>query len=141
MIITRPFGLEHRKNTIPGNRTIQQLIPQKEPETNITFPETSSKFTPENLTGPKRKFHLNQPSIFRGFTRWLRFREANMANSSKNHEHVVFVRHHLVGGLNPLQKYQTNWIISLSRGENQKYFKPPTTNTFRGVSIFNPKGW
>ena len=43
-----------------------------------------------------------------------------MANSSKNHEHVVFVRHHLVGGLNPLQKYQTNWIISLSRGENQK---------------------
>ena len=27
---------------------------------------------------------------------------------------------HLVGGFNPFEKYQSNWIISPSRGENEK---------------------
>ena len=31
----------------------------------------------------------------------------------------------LVGGFNPSEKYQSNWIISPSRGENKKYLKPP----------------
>ena len=31
----------------------------------------------------------------------------------------------LVGGFNPFEKYQSNWIISPGRGENQKYLKPP----------------
>ena len=31
----------------------------------------------------------------------------------------------LVGGFNPVEKYQSNWIISPGRGENQKYLKPP----------------
>ena len=37
----------------------------------------------------------------------------------------------LVGGFNPSEKYQSNWIISPSRGENKEYLKPP-------VSIFYP---
>ena len=37
----------------------------------------------------------------------------------------------LVGGFNPSEKYQSNWIISLSRGENKEYLKSP-------VSIFYP---
>ena len=32
----------------------------------------------------------------------------------------------LLGGFNPSQTYQSNGIISPSRGENQKYLKPPT---------------
>ena len=31
----------------------------------------------------------------------------------------------LVGGFNPSQKYQSNWIISPSKGENNKCMKPP----------------
>ena len=31
----------------------------------------------------------------------------------------------LVGGFNPFEKYQSNWIISPGRGENNKYLKPP----------------
>ena len=29
------------------------------------------------------------------------------------------------GSFNPLEKYQSNWIISPNRGENEKYLKPP----------------
>ena len=38
----------------------------------------------------------------------------------------------LVGGFNPFEKYQSNWIISPGRGENKKYLKPPP-------SIYMPK--
>ena len=31
----------------------------------------------------------------------------------------------LVGGFNPFEKYESNWIISPSSGENKKYLKPP----------------
>ncbi len=31
----------------------------------------------------------------------------------------------LVGGFNPIEKYQSNWIISPGRGENKKCVKPP----------------
>ena len=31
----------------------------------------------------------------------------------------------LVGGFNPVEKYSSNWMISLGRGENNKYLKPP----------------
>ena len=33
--------------------------------------------------------------------------------------------HLLVGGFNPFEKYQSNWIISQGRDENKKYLKPP----------------
>ena len=32
---------------------------------------------------------------------------------------------HLVGGFNPSEKYQSNWMISPSRVEHEKYLKPP----------------
>ena len=35
---------------------------------------------------------------------------------------------YLVGGFNPFEKYlsnESNWIISPSRGESEKYLKPP----------------
>ena len=35
-------------------------------------------------------------------------------------------KYKLVGGFNPFEKYQSNWIISLGRGENKKYLKPPS---------------
>ena len=31
----------------------------------------------------------------------------------------------LVGGFNPLEKYESNWESSPSRGENKKCLKPP----------------
>jgi len=31
----------------------------------------------------------------------------------------------LVGGFNPFEKYWSNWIISPSRDEIEKYWKPP----------------
>ena len=31
----------------------------------------------------------------------------------------------LVGGFNPIEKYESNWKSSPSRGENRKYLKPP----------------
>ena len=37
----------------------------------------------------------------------------------------------LVGGFNPFEKYQSNWIISPSRGENTKYLKPPPSFPFK----------
>jgi len=30
----------------------------------------------------------------------------------------------LAGGFNPFEKYQSNWIISRSRGKNKQYLKP-----------------
>ena len=33
----------------------------------------------------------------------------------------------LVGGFNPSEKYQSNWIISPGRGENKKHLKPPNS--------------
>jgi len=30
-----------------------------------------------------------------------------------------FKQHHLVGGFKPIEKYQSDWIISPRRGENQ----------------------
>ena len=32
---------------------------------------------------------------------------------------------HLVGGFNLFEKYESNWIISPTRGENEKKLKPP----------------
>ena len=32
---------------------------------------------------------------------------------------------YLVGGFNPFEKYQSNWIISPGKDENKKYLKPP----------------
>ena len=34
----------------------------------------------------------------------------------------------LVGGFSPFEKYQSNWKSSPSKGETQKYLKPPTRN-------------
>ena len=34
----------------------------------------------------------------------------------------------LVGGFNPFEKYESNWIISPGRGENEKYLKPPPSS-------------
>ena len=36
-------------------------------------------------------------------------------------------RHYLVGGFNPFEKYESNWIISPGKGERNKYLKPPTS--------------
>ena len=30
----------------------------------------------------------------------------------------------LGGGFNPIEKYSSNWIISLGRGKSKKYLKP-----------------
>ena len=38
---------------------------------------------------------------------------------------TIMTSHTLVGGFNPFEKYQSNWIISPGRGENEKYLKPP----------------
>ena len=38
----------------------------------------------------------------------------------KNHGNLL-----LVGGFNPFEKYQSNWIISPGRGEHKKSLKPP----------------
>ena len=32
-----------------------------------------------------------------------------------------------VGGFNPFEKYESNWMISPNRGEHKKYLKPPTS--------------
>ena len=37
----------------------------------------------------------------------------------------------LVGGFNPFEKYESNWITSPSRGENKKSLKPPTSSEFQ----------
>ena len=34
-------------------------------------------------------------------------------------------KHELVGRFNPLERYESNWIISPGRGENKKCLKPP----------------
>ena len=45
--------------------------------------------------------------------------------------HMFYEFHHvckeglLVGGFNPLEKYQSKWESSPNRGENKKYLKPP----------------
>ena len=31
----------------------------------------------------------------------------------------------LTGGFNPIEKYESNWIISPNSGKNKKYLKPP----------------
>ena len=36
--------------------------------------------------------------------------------------------HHLVGGFNPSEKFESNWMISPNRGENTKYLKPPASD-------------
>ena len=41
-----------------------------------------------------------------------------------------------VGGFNPYQKYQSNWIVSPNRGENKKYLKPaPRKRCVWGVLV------
>jgi len=42
----------------------------------------------------------------------------------------------LVCGFNPFEKYQSNWIIAPSRGENKKYLKPPTRKSVETVLFF-----
>ena len=43
---------------------------------------------------------------------------------------------YIVGGFNPIEKYQSNWIMSPSiRGKNRKYLKPQTSY---GVFSFFP---
>ena len=37
----------------------------------------------------------------------------------------------LVGGFNPSEKYESNWIIFPNRDANKKYFKPPPRNSSR----------
>ena len=34
----------------------------------------------------------------------------------------------LVGGFNPVEKYESNWIIAPGKGENKKHLKPPSSN-------------
>jgi len=36
----------------------------------------------------------------------------------------------LVGGFNPFEKYESNWIISPGRDENKTYLKPPPSDSF-----------
>jgi len=36
----------------------------------------------------------------------------------------------LVGGFNNLEKYQSDWIIIPTIGENKKCSKPPTSNVY-----------
>ena len=43
-----------------------------------------------------------------------------VATFALGHQHYP-----IVGGFNPFEKYWSNWIISLTRGENKKYLKPP----------------
>ena len=42
---------------------------------------------------------------------------------------TVFLKGKLVGGFNPLEKYESNWKSSPNRGENKKYLKPPPRKT------------
>ena len=37
---------------------------------------------------------------------------------------------YLVGGFNPSEKYQSNWIMTPKREENKKYLKPPSRYVF-----------
>ena len=37
----------------------------------------------------------------------------------------------LVGGFNPSEKYESNWIIFPNRDATKKYFKPPPRNSSR----------
>ena len=38
---------------------------------------------------------------------------------------IEFMNSLLVGGFNPFEKYESNWIISLGRDENKPCLKPP----------------
>ena len=38
----------------------------------------------------------------------------------------------LVGGFNPFEKYQSNWIIPPGGDENTTYLKPPPSNSITG---------
>ena len=48
----------------------------------------------------------------------------------------------LVGGFNPFEKYESNWITSPNRGEHEKYLKPPprwtTTTTKEKQQLLKP---
>ena len=52
-------------------------------------------------------------------------RTARNHHQTKKYIHTRYSNQRLVGGFNPFEKYQSNWIISPSRGENIKYLKPP----------------
>ena len=47
-----------------------------------TLPETNSEFAPENRPGPKRKYHVNQPSISGAFA--VSFREGSNGSHKKS---------------------------------------------------------
>ena len=49
------------------------------------------------------------------------------------------IKGRLVGGFNPFEKYQANWIISPSRVENKKYLKPPASRCHVGIMWLVPK--
>ena len=44
-------------------------------------------------------------------------------------------RSSLVGGFNPIEKYESNWMISPGRGENSKNLKPPKEQTYEVISL------
>ena len=43
---------------------------------------------------------------------------------------------HLVGGFNPSEKYEWNWILSPTRGENRKYLKPPPSHAVTAQNFY-----
>ena len=50
-------------------------------------------------------------------------------------ENITFIPEVLlVGGFNPFEKYQSNWIISPGKVENKKYLKPPNQTRFLSIS-------
>ena len=59
---------------------------------------------------------------FHGDFEWQRF-------NWMNHKSL------LVGGLNPIQKYQSKWESSPNRGEHKKYLKPPAIKLFKNQAV------
>ena len=47
----------------------------------------------------------------------------------------------LVGGFNPFYKHMSSWIISLSRGQNKQYLKPPPIVESQPISREKLQTW
>ena len=79
----------------------------------------------KKIVQSSQKFHTETE---RFLTSWKKlspnFQVKNSQKSLSGHRLVEKLAS-LVGGVNPSEKYESNWIISPSRGDNKKYLKPP----------------
>ena len=79
--------------------------------------DTSNNWNPSHLCEKTLSWHL----------------QFNAPPSSETHRGstIPAQKANLVGGFNPFEKYESNWIISPGRGENKKSLKPPPRNQCR----------